>query len=395
MSGLPVPARETFMSVRPLLPASDVSSDGFFRAGLGRRLPQGYIRIGVTMSIPDILVSLGVDPQALCREAGVPWGIFADPDNCLPMADLGRLVELCVQATGREDFGLLVADHVPVSSLGLVGFLLKQAPDARTALFDLVHYLHYNDRCSVPFFDVRDGLATFSYRVIEPDVRAIDQIQDGAIGILRNILRALCGARIVPTAVTLARPRPAAPARYERFFGVPVTYGADVSAMTFPESWLDTPLPHADPALRRLLKEQIDLMEAEEADDFPEKVRRLLRACLITQACTIDEISALLHVNRRTLSRRLEQAGTSFRTLSGEIQYEIARQFIENTPLSMTQIALALRFSEASAFTRAFHKWSGMSPRAWRMRHRRRQRGGHPVDDVSAVDPGPDGITGD
>lgn len=367
----------------------------FLPGWLGRRLPRGYIRIGVTMSVPDILASLGVDPQALCREAGVPWGIFTDPDNCLPMTDLGRLVELCVRATGREDFGLLVADHVAISSLGLVGFLLKQAPDVRTALSDLVHYLHYNDHCAVPFFDVREGMVTFSYRVIEPEVRAVDQIQDGAIGILRNILRTLCGARMVPTAVALARPRPAAPARYERYFGVPVTFGADVSAMIFPESWLDTPLPHADPALRRLLKEQIDLMEAEEADDFPEKVRRLLRACLITRACTIDEISALLQVNRRTLSRRLEQAGTSFRALSGDIQYEIARQFIENTPLSMTQIALALRFSEASAFTRAFHKWSGMSPRAWRTRHRRRQQGGLMADGAGESGIGEDGRTGD
>lgn len=368
----PCPVDRGAVMSRPSLPvpAAEGEAGLFFRAGLGRSLPRGYIRIGVARTIPEVLRTLAVDPGPLCAEAGIPLALFGDPDNCLPMRRLGNLVSLCVAATRRPDFGLLVVEHTTPSDLGLVGFLLKQAPDVRTALTDLVRYLHYNDRCAVPFLEVRDGVATFSYLVIEPGIPATDQISDGAMAILRNIMRALCGPRWVPAAVTLSRPRPAAPARYERLFGAPVTFDAEVSAMSFPESWLDLPLPHADPALRRLLQEQIDLMEQEEAGDFPEKVRRLLRGGLITRAGTIDEISALLQINRRTLSRRLEEAGTTFRTLSGEIQYEIARQLIENTTLSMTQIALALRFSEASAFTRAFRQWSGMSPRAWRQRHR-------------------------
>ncbi len=351
-------------------PVPDLPAGAFFRAGLGRSLPHGYMRIGAAMAVPDVLRGLEVDPEPLCREAGVPLALFADPDNCLPMRLLGRLLLLAVAATRRTDLGLMAVESVSASTLGLVGFLLKQAPDVRTALQDLVHYLHYNDRCAVPLLEVKEGVATFSYLIIEPDIEATDQIYDGALGILRNLMRALCGPRWAPTLVTLSRPRPANPGRYERFFGAPVTFDAEATTMIFPESWLDTPLPHADPALRRLLKEQIELMEEEEAGDFPEKVRRLMRACLITRACTIDEISALLQMNRRTLSRRLEGAGTTFRAISSEIQYEIARQLIENTALSMTQIALVLRFSEASAFTRAFRQWSGVSPRAWRIRHR-------------------------
>ncbi|MGH2341014.1 AraC family transcriptional regulator [Segnochrobactraceae bacterium EtOH-i3] len=359
---------------RPSTFASELPAGAFFRAGLGRALPPGYIRIGVAITTPEVLRSLNVDPVPLCREAGVPMSLFSDPDNCLPMRTLGRLVTLAVAATGRTDLGLLIAESVTASTLGLTGFLLKQAPDVRTALQDLVRYMHYNDRCAVPLLEVKEGLATFSYLVIEPGVSATDQINDGAMLILRNILRALCGPRWVPLGVTLSRPRPPAPARYERAFGAPVVFDAEASTMTFAESWLDVPLPHADPALRRMLQEQIDLMEEEAAGDFPEKVRRLMRACLITRACSIDEISALLQINRRTLSRRLEETGTSFRTISSEIHYEIARQLIENTALSMTQIALVLRFSEASAFTRAFRHWSGMSPRAWRQRHRARAR---------------------
>lgn len=74
-------------------------------------------------------------------------------------------------------------------------------------------------------------------------------------------------------------------------------------------------------------------------------------------------------MTRRTLARRLEADGATFKQLSDEIQFEIARQLLLNTSLNITGIALALNYSEASAFTRAFRQWSGLTPREWRQQH--------------------------
>lgn len=287
------------------------------------------------------------------------------------MVRLGRLAVLCEKATGRADFGLMVAESATASNLGLVGFLLKQAPDVRTALSDITHYLHYTDQAAVPSFSQKGNLVTVGYSVLESNVPGLELIYDGAIGIYFNVLKGLCGLHWQAAQVTIARRRPPSPARYERFFGTPVLYDAEATTISFDAKWLEMPVPNADPALRRLLQEHLDLMEAEEQGDLAERVRRMLRTVLLTRTATIDDIANLLHLTRRTLTRRLDSEGTSFRILSDEIQFEIARQLLEHTAMSMTQIALALHYSETSAFSRAFRQWSGMPPRNWRSQHLR------------------------
>ena len=358
------------------MPAADRAADAsapaaalVYRAGLGRRLPRGCTRIGPAISIPAVLAGFGVDVLPLCRAAGVPPETFAHPDHALPMARLGELAQHAARAIGREDFGLLVADTVNASNLGLVGFLLKQAPDARTALGDLTRYLHHTDRSAVPFMRFSGRSATFGYRIVEPDVPGATQIYDGAIAIARNIVRGLCGAGFVPQEITLSHRRPALPGRYERYFGAPVRFDTEETTLTFDAAFLDQRLPNADAELRRMLQEQIDIMEQEEQGHFGEQVRRLLRSTLLTSGGSIDDIAGLMGLTGRTFMRRLEAEGTSFRHLCDEIRFEIARQLLENTALPMTQIALALRYSEASAFSRAFRQWSGVAPRQWRVRH--------------------------
>jgi AraC-like DNA-binding protein len=341
-----------------------------YRAGLGRRLPKGAVRMGPLITIPDVLKSFGVEADGILESVGVPPDIFADPDNTLPYPVACRLIFLATQATGRDDVGLLMCEHVGASGLGLVGFLLKQAPDVCTALNDLVRYLHHHDRGAVPFLTLVDGEARLGSSILEPHVPATEQVYDCALAIGLNIMRGFCGAHWAPTEVTLSRHRPVNPARYERFFGSPVRFDAEQSALVFPQRWLDLRIENADPALRRVLQEQIDLLETEErSSGLAEQVRRLLRTCLLTSNGSFDDVASLLQITKRTLTRRLEVEGTTFRHLSEEIQYEIARQLIENTSMTMTEIGLVLRYSEASAFSRAFRQWAGTTPRAWRARH--------------------------
>lgn len=340
-----------------------------YRAGLGRRLPAGFIRVGPLSAIPQTLQDLGIDADAVMVQAGVPPAVFGDPDNAMSFHVLAGLLALSTQATGRDDFGLLIADRTKTSSLGIVGFLMQQAPSVRTALTDLVRYLHHHDRGGVPHLAIENGTAAVSYLVIEPNVPAIEQIYDLAMAIAFNILRGLCGAAWAPKEVTLSRRRPPLLRPYERVFCAPVRFNAECSAILFPEHWLDTPIETADAALRRMLQEQVDLLDMEEAGQMSEEVRRLLRTALLTHSGSFEDLAAMVGINKRTLARRLEAEGTSFRELSDEIQLEVACQLLKGTAMTITEIGMALRYSETSAFSRAFRQWSGLSPRAWRQRH--------------------------
>jgi AraC-like DNA-binding protein len=132
--------------------------------------------------------------------------------------------------------------------------------------------------------------------------------------------------------------------------------------------WLDHAVAGADPDRRRRLEQQITALENLDSADLTGQLRRALRTLLLTRQSSLEQVARLFALPRRTLNRRLEEQGTTFQGLVYEVRYEIARQLLEDTRMSMGQIAATLDYGDASAFSRAFRCWSGQNPTAWRAR---------------------------
>ncbi len=142
----------------------------------------------------------------------------------------------------------------------------------------------------------------------------------------------------------------------------------------FATRWLGRQLPDVDPELRRLLQQQIDVLEARHGDDFPVQVRSVLQSALMTGDASADRVAALFSMHSRTLHRQLAGFGTSFRALVDETRFEIARQMLGDSSLEVRRIADMLGYADASAFTRAFRRWSGTTPARWRSEGAARRR---------------------
>ena len=108
-------------------------------------------------------------------------------------------------------------------------------------------------------------------------------------------------------------------------------------------------------------------------------LRRLLRTELLRDTCSAATVARLFSMHRRTLTRHLRTEGLAFRQVANEVRFEIACQLLQNTDMALSQIAAALKYSEASAFTRAFRRWSGESPSAWRISHPHSRRLRRPI----------------
>jgi AraC-like DNA-binding protein len=117
-------------------------------------------------------------------------------------------------------------------------------------------------------------------------------------------------------------------------------------------------------------EERIAQIKGDPESEFLDDLRRFSRTRLTRHRCSADDIAGLVAMHPRTLSWRLEDSGMVYRAIANEIRFEIARQLLEETEVSLGQIAAALCYSEASAFTRAFRGWSGLTPSAWRSGHR-------------------------
>jgi AraC-like DNA-binding protein len=265
----------------------------------------------------------------------------------------------------------LLGQEGRLSWLGLLGVLVQHSPDVETALHSLVRYTHLHVRGGVTSLSVHGDLAMLSYDAVLPHLEATDQLGDGAMAMLVNIMRTLCGPKWKPVEVRFSHRKPEDVGPFRRFFEAPLRFDADQNSLVFSRDWLRQPVKDYDPELRRLMQEQIDALETRHTDSFPEQVRSVLRTALLTGHASADQVAALFSMHSRTLRRRLEEHGTSFKRLVDEGRYAIAQQLLDDSTRNVSEIAASLNYADASAFTRAFRRWSnGATPAAWRATRR-------------------------
>jgi AraC-like DNA-binding protein len=329
-------------------------------------LGEATVRVGTCIGIPAVLRSLGADPAAVLAEVGIDPTLFDNPDNLVSFAVRGHLIAHCASRTGCRHFGLLIGQRAGLHSLGLLGLLANHSVDVASALRSLVGPLHLHVRGAVMGIETDDDVVTLTYDIYQPDVEGADQVGDGAVAMMLNVMRSLCGPDWQPIEARFAHRRPVDVRPFRRFFRVHLHFDAEHNALVFSRKWLTLRLPSADVQLQRLLQKQIDALDAKYGGEFPEQVRSVLRAALLTGHSGADEVAALFSIHSRTLNRRLRAFGTSYRELLDEGRFGIAQQMLQNTARDVSQIAASLDYADASAFTRAFRRWSGTTPAVWR-----------------------------
>ena len=334
----------------------------------------GLVRVGPLMGLAQLVRDLGHDPEAAFAREDLAPEDFADPDAEFSFLRAGRLLAHCVSETGCAHLGLMLGQRIPPSSLGIPGYLLHTARDVRTALTDLVRYFDLHDRGAMLILESGSETTRLGYAIYLPDVAAAEQIYDLSIAVECNIMRSLCGPDWCPGEVRLARSVPGDPGPYRTFFRAPIGFDADLSAIVFPSRWLDHPVPGADPMLHRHLEKEAEKLHAEHPTDLSGQVRSVIRRSLAMRRASAPHVARQLGFHERTLNRRLREAGTNFQEQLGAVRYEVARELLAHTSLPLSRIATALSYGDASAFIRAFKRWSGSPPSDWRRRQGSRSR---------------------
>ena len=324
------------------------------------------VRIGGTLWIPDILRQLGHDPAEVLAEVDLDQTLFDDPDRLVSYAARSRLISHCATRTGCEHFGLLIGQRGGLHSLGMIGFLIKNCVDARSALHTLVRFSHLHVSAAEVCLEESGEWVTLSYQILRPEYEARVHVYDGAVATMFNIVRTLCGPDWVPAEVLFSHHKPASDKAYRDFFRAPLVFNAEQNGLVFQSRTLDCKIADADPELHRILDRQVENLDQKNGDDFLEKITRLIGSGILMGYSREEDIAALLAMHPRTLRRRLHQFETSFQLVADQCRYNIARQLLEISDIPMSGIAAALAYADASAFTRAFRRWSGTTPARYR-----------------------------
>jgi AraC-like DNA-binding protein len=348
------------------------------RGASGARDP-GRVAVRLVRPILRAAQQEGCDPRVLLKAAGVVVKT-EDPAGIEERVTLAQYLALWEAALARVPaaFSLRVGTAVGPESHGVIGFAVVTS---RTMGEAFQRSSRYHVLCTnTSRWSGDDHPAPWPGADLSEDARALVFEQDGAPGPARDAAvefalaelvheaRALAPVRIEPLETRFQRTRPADEEPYRRYFGGKLRWGAPRNELIVPAALLALPLPKADPHMLAFFEKEAQALLARLPEDQPigEAVRRSIVAALPTGTPSLGDVARVLELSERTLRRRLAEEKTTFQALLEGCRSELAGRYLERKDLALPEIAFLLGFSEPSPFYRAFRRWFGQSPEAYR-----------------------------
>lgn len=311
------------------------------------------------------LMAAGVPAKPLLDKAGLTLDVIRNPAMRMKVRDQIHFLNLASRALKDEFLGFHLAQYVEFRELGLLYYVLASSANLKEALERAARYSRI----------VNEGIAQelisrnhhgMSVRYVGVS-RHFDrhQIEFWMVALVR-ICRKLTGLRIVPHQVRFIHVRESDFSRLGAVFGDNIEFGAPVDEIIFASNLERIPLIGADPYLNKLLVKYCEEAMADRhvrISSFQSSVENAIVPLLPHGKATVDEVARQLGVSRRTLARRLSFEGLSFSKLLEDLKLHLAKRYLGDGDLSVSQIAWLLGYREIGAFSRAFKRWTGMTPR--------------------------------
>lgn len=317
----------------------------------------------------------GGSPAALLHRYGLDPTIVSRVDARVPIETVCRMWEELPGLLGDPDLPLRVVDAAAEADPPLPVLLFLSAPTLGEALRRMIRFERLGfDVADAPVSRLRvDG----DQAILDLDLGRCARLPPaGAVAqtlaAVVRLARTGTGAPVTPLRATLRWPAPPRRDRWVEVFGPSVVFDAAADELAWDARDLARPHPAASRTLSWLAVRQAEALSSAlpSGDDGLEDVRRAVRRRLPDGPPALRPVARELAASERTLQRRLRAAGTSWRALLDDERRGAAVRALSDPRASVLEVALASGFQDPSAFGRAFRRWTGDTPRAWRLARR-------------------------
>ncbi len=342
-------------------------------------MPNPTVAAGYPKALLDFAVSRGADRQMLIERSQIRLDDLKDQDDRVPLANYMALLKAGIELCDEPALSLLFGEAVMLQDISIVGLI--------GVAFDNVESVRRQVNRYAPLtLDPDDGGTADAIEFVREngdvwlkfttDIYAANPLLIES-GFARNV----CGARALaasmanfadlsfPKAIRFTYPEPSYRAEYDRIFGVPLFFNSHMNALLIDEAFLNMKLPRTNPYLSEVLGARAEelLKSLQSSKTIRGRVENLLIPILHTGDASIDTIAVKLALSRQTLFRRLKAEGTTFEKVLDELRHKLALHYLNGKKVPVNQTAYLVGFSEPAAFSRAFKRWTGSSPRSARL----------------------------
>ena len=329
---------------------------------------EDYSTLGsVAALIEQTLRHYNCEPAALFLKAGIDIERVSDPAARFPVTRMQKLWRYAVDETGDPCFGLTAGELLQPAALHGLGLAWLASDSLYDGLARLTRFSRLITTAATVQLEKTDHSVDLSVLPPADLENFVYEGLDAGMAFFLRMCRITDGSEISPVRVTLMRPRPACAERFTAFFNAPIEYAADTNLLSFSHDRAHVSLPYANPELARINDQSVvDYLARFDHDSITMRVRAAIIEQLIDGTPSQGNIAESLHVSMRSLQRRLNTEDTNFKSLLEGTRHDLALQYIREQHRTIGEITYLLGFSEPSNFSRAFRRWTGMSPAEFR-----------------------------
>ena len=315
----------------------------------------------------------GVDVEALLRQAHLTPREIKNKDIPLGVKNQIKFVDLVANATSDPLLGFRLAYSFDLREIGLLYYVIASA---ETLLGSLQRVARYSDVANEGIdLEVKKGEVLrlrlhYSGVARHSDVHQIEFWMASVVRICRKVI----GTNLKPIELRIAHNRRKQVPEIEKLLRCAVKTGSDFDEIVFSRESGKYPIVTADPYLNQLcarLCEETLARLGKKASTLKVKVENAIAVLLPHGEMHFDAVAAELGMSGRTLARRLASEGHSFSKILDGLRSALARRYLAESDMSISEIAWLLGYSEVANFTHAFNRWTGTSPRTERAKARR------------------------
>jgi AraC-like DNA-binding protein len=308
---------------------------------------------------------IAVDP--LFEKAGLKPEILDSDEGRIDGEQLQAFIHLLAEHTGNPVLGLETGDYVQPGSYSVLGYITMSCATLGEAVTRIAPYEKLVGDMGTTRLKMKGDSATLIWTCNFTDSVVWPQVVDNVFASWINYARWLADSTdATPLEVRLRRPSPGP--EHEEAYAVrwqcPVQFDAEEDSVTFAQSLLATRLRQPDPLLRKTLEahalSQLALLDTD--TDLTSKVKQSIQKQLADGITRQDMVAEDLGMTSRTLQRKLSQEGVSYQKLLDEVRQQMAEDYLQNTGMSIPDIALRLGYSETTSFHRKFKAATGKTP---------------------------------
>ena len=309
------------------------------------------------------------DRSELLEQAGLSEADVSDPNVRVPWQGVGALIEAIIQRVGDPGLGLKLGEGLQPGAVGLLYYLVRNSQTLGQAAQQVCRFGRLLSDLPEVFCGRSGNQARFAL-TFPPTMKPLllRPLTEAWLGGWLTISRQISNVDWSPNEARFQYPAPQDLSNYHRVFRCPIHFDQLVSEIVFDAEILNRRVIGADVALGKVLEASAYQLTAAHPDSqsMVDRVHRALIRLLPEGEYALDEIASRLAVSQRTLQRRLNDEGTTFRAVIDDVRQELALRQLQDKGISTEDLAVLLGFSTPSAFYRAFKRWTKNTPGDYR-----------------------------